>query len=229
MTQGPKMITEPPSLGGALTANSQEERLDPVTDPMSMPQSEAPALLDHKNKSSRKKPAPTLPPAPAPAAPAPPPVPPPAPAPTPPPEPPRPPASQPPAGKPDDNATLADIEKSVVSPHSATLSELEAARGEVNKALTDAGSAPDKPISALNAQPLGGELHEAGDDAAAGAGPAVLSDAKPPVPPPDDTPVADATPAADTPDSSGDDSDAPPPVPPPIPFQFGNNSTPPQQ
>lgn len=145
----------------------------------------------------------------------------------PPPEPPRPPASQPPAGKPDDNATLADIEKSVVSPHSATLSELEAARGEVNKALTDTGSAPDKPIAALNAQPLGGELHEAGD--AAGAGPAVLSDAKPPVPPPDDTPVTDATPAADTPDSAGGDSDAPPPVPPPIPFQFGNNSTPPQQ
>jgi Wiskott-Aldrich syndrome protein len=207
-------------MGGTLTANSENEHLDPVTDPMSMPQHEPPALLGHKKKD--KKPAPAPAPAPEPAPQPKPPAPqpqPPAPAPpAPAPEPPKPPASQPPAGKPaEGDKTLADIEKSVASPHSATLAELEAARGEVDKALTDS-AAPDEPIEALNAKPLGEELHK---------GPAVLSDAKPPVPPADDTGPA---PAPDSPKSgaSDDDSDTPPPVPPPIPFQFGN-SPPPQQ
>jgi len=33
MSPGPKLVTEPPKLGGTLTANSQTEQLDPVTDP----------------------------------------------------------------------------------------------------------------------------------------------------------------------------------------------------
>ncbi|HEX5743854.1 MAG TPA: hypothetical protein VFX84_00155, partial [Candidatus Saccharimonadales bacterium] len=219
LTPGPKMVTEPPKLGGTLTANSEGEHLDPVTDPMSMPRSEPPALLDHKpaDKDKDKQSKPTAPPPapsprPSPPKPEPPKPTPPPPAPTP------PPPVPPPAGKPDDDdKTLADIEKSVASPHSATLSELEAARGEVDKALTDSSSDSDGPIEALNAQPLGEELHE---------GPAVLSDAKPPVPPADDSQPAPAD--KPKPDSSDDDSDSPPPVPPPIPFQFGN-SPPPQQ
>lgn len=35
ITEGSRLVTEPPTLGGTLTANSQPERLDPVTDPMS--------------------------------------------------------------------------------------------------------------------------------------------------------------------------------------------------
>ncbi len=201
LTPGPRMMTEPPRMGGRLTANSQDEQLDPTTDPLSMPQSEPPAMLSRKGK----KPAQTPPSAPKPKAPSKPSTPPPQP---PAPAPPAPPTSQPPAGKPDDNATLSEIEKSVVSPHSATLSELEAARGEVDKALINSAESKE-PIDALNAQPLGDELH--------GSQPAqaVQSDAKPPVPPADD--------------SDADNTGSPPPVPPPIPFQFGNNSPPPQQ
>jgi hypothetical protein len=196
LTSGARMMTEPPSMGGTLTANSQGEQMDPATDPLSMPQSEPPALFGRKNKEEPDKSSPKPKPkahkpkkAPSPQPP---------------------PTSQPPAGKPDDNKTLTDIEKSVVSPHSATLSELEAARGEVNKALTDSSSGPDKPLEALNAQPMGGELHDS--ERAQGA----QSDAKPPVPSADD-------------DSAADDSDSPPPVPPPIPFQFGDNNSPPPQ
>jgi hypothetical protein len=47
LSSGPKFITEPPMLGGTLTANSQLPGLDPVTDPFSMPQSESPQLLEH--------------------------------------------------------------------------------------------------------------------------------------------------------------------------------------
>jgi hypothetical protein len=36
LSNGSKLITEPPSLGGMLTANSRPEALDPVTDPLSM-------------------------------------------------------------------------------------------------------------------------------------------------------------------------------------------------
>lgn len=189
MSRGPKLVTEPPKLGGTLTANSEGEHLDPVTDPFSLPQSEAPALLTPPPEAWQ-------PPAPAAPAQAPPPA----------------PVPPPPAPKtvPDDSTTLTEIEKSVDSPHLAP-ADIDAVRGEVDKAL--AGSAEDEPITALNAQPLGGGLH-AGDQ---------------PAPPAPSAP-APAPAASDTPSDTqgqGDDPDAPPPVPPPIPFQFGN-SPPPQ-
>ncbi len=43
---GAKLITEPPSLGGTLSANTTPEGLDPVTDPLSMPQAEPPQLAN---------------------------------------------------------------------------------------------------------------------------------------------------------------------------------------
>ncbi len=46
LSAGPRLMTEPPTLGGMLTANTQAESLDPVTDPFSMPQSEAGSLID---------------------------------------------------------------------------------------------------------------------------------------------------------------------------------------
>lgn len=48
MPQGPKLITEPPTMGGTLTANSTQNDIDPVTDPFSLPSSEAPQLLERK-------------------------------------------------------------------------------------------------------------------------------------------------------------------------------------
>jgi hypothetical protein len=44
---GPEMITEPPSLGGTLTANANQEYLDPVTDPMTLANTQAqPQILE---------------------------------------------------------------------------------------------------------------------------------------------------------------------------------------
>lgn len=195
LTPGPKFVTEPPKMGGTLTANSEAEHLDPVTDPMSLPATDHPQLLGRKENTSDNgpkadapapSPAPAPQPAPLPAPPAPP---------SPPSEPAAPPAQPPPGPGVSDNATLTDLERSVDSPH-LTSADLESVRSEVDKALsgTDQGS----PIEALNAQPLGDSLHPA-------------------------QPSSPPEPAAPADGQNKDDNDAPPPVPPPIPFQFGNS------
>jgi hypothetical protein len=214
MSPGAKLVTEPPQLGGTLTANSQSERLDPVTDPFSLPTEEAPELLSRKDDEKDDKPALTAapkdwtPPAAPPA-----------------PEPPAPtlPASAPAAPapkKPDDKETLTDIEKSVHSPHVSSggastegldTTSLDSVRDEVNKALSGSGS--NDPIEALNAQPLGDELHPGGPSQGSVKGPALTP------PPPADPPA----PAAPQKDDDKKDDGSPPPVPPPIPFQFGNS------
>jgi nanoRNase/pAp phosphatase (c-di-AMP/oligoRNAs hydrolase) len=61
----------------------------------------------------------------------------------------------------EDTSTLIELEKLVNSTHlgnSAASSDLDSARGEVLKALEQAPSASE-PIAALNAQPLGNDLH----------------------------------------------------------------------
>jgi hypothetical protein len=193
LSGGPKLMTEPPTLGGRLTANSTEEALDPTSDPLSLPATDSPQLLQHEpemrlpSAAEPKIPGPTaelplpfttssLAPAPSgvtsvPTAPA----------------------------QADDghDRTLTELEKSLDSPHAAAES-LDTARDEVNRALAGApadGAVAEEPLQGLSAQPLGGALH----DAAAPAAPA---------------------PAQDTPPQTTD-SDSPPPVPPPIPFQFG--------
>lgn len=187
-----KPVTEPPALGGTLTANSRPEDLDPVTDPFSMPASENPQLLDHSqpanaaNTSISPPPAGWTPPEPQPA--------------------PAPPASQPLDSQPaaptpvppaPNSGSLTTLEASVKSPHLDTqkLSDLDAMRAEVNSAINTGPVGNEPPIESLNAQPLGGELH---------------SDQ--PQPP---APVDNQQPMVTNPS-------APPPVPPPIPFQFGN-------
>jgi nanoRNase/pAp phosphatase (c-di-AMP/oligoRNAs hydrolase) len=50
-TDGPRMVTSPPTMGGTLTANIQQTDIEPVTDPLSMPNEEAPQLLDHESSS----------------------------------------------------------------------------------------------------------------------------------------------------------------------------------
>lgn len=44
ISAGASLITEPPTLGGDLTANAKPEQLDPVTDPLSLPANEQPLL-----------------------------------------------------------------------------------------------------------------------------------------------------------------------------------------
>jgi hypothetical protein len=226
LSPGPKLMTEPPTMGGTLTANTTEETLDPANDPFGLPTTEPPKLLSRKDYALSDPMAPEPPPpepipVPTPTPPEPPTPPPTAPAVpsfTPPPSTWTPSAADPPpipaASQPSDsddrtlirlessvasphivNQPLTELEKSVGSSHAAEPNGLDVVRDEVNRALNDsalASSEPNGPIEALNAQPLGDDLHPATPDPAA-------------VPEPD---VTDPT--------------APPPVPPPIPFQFGN-------
>ncbi|PIZ63047.1 hypothetical protein COY17_01365 [Candidatus Saccharibacteria bacterium CG_4_10_14_0_2_um_filter_52_9] len=164
VSDGPKIVTEPPSLGGTLTANSSPPALDPVTDPLSMPQSEEPQLLDHTDLSSAEPAqAPTPPLAQSSF------------------------ASNVPINKPliDADGTLTQLEESVGSSH-VEVEHLDTARDEVSRALNDsnAAAASPEPIQALNAQPLGTNLRTTDP-----AGPPQLPqdadpNAPPPVPPP---------------------------------------------
>lgn len=149
-----KLVTEPPSLGGTLTANSKPEGLDPSTDPFSMPASENPQILNRSPNSNNQ---PAMSPAPVGW---------------------NPPSPQQPVLPPD--ATLTDLETAVGSPHVAGLDNM---RDDVNRALAQNPSPNDPPIAALNAQPLGGNLHESDQSATA---PEVQADPNtpPPVPPP---------------------------------------------
>jgi hypothetical protein len=215
VSEGSRLVTEPPTMGGVLTANSHEEQLDPVTDPLSMPKEEEPHLLDHQPEPPTSAPEPAgaeetaqafTPPPPAWVPPASDPLnlaqadsgspaigaqpaPEPAPAPAPP----------PPESEEEEKSekTLADIEQSV---ETAPKEEggLDTARDEVNKALNGADSeetAPQEPVQALNAMPL--QLN------------------------PSDLPSDPGAPAVTAPQEPVPESTAPP-VPPPIPFQFGN-------
>jgi hypothetical protein len=206
LTPGPKLMTEPPSLSGTLTANSGQEDVEPITNPLSVPSSEEDQTLNHDNKQPADVKAPDLEPLKQPASPAqpidsstaPPSAPPSL---TPPPlnwtPPPTPSSSSltlPTDSTPSDD-TLTDIEKAVGSTHIKN-PNVDAARDEVKRAYNDSNAGSNDvlpPIDALNAQPLSGELH------------------------PNDT-------GADTSQSSQttNTTTPPPPVPPPIPFQFGN-------
>jgi hypothetical protein len=207
LSHGARLLTEPPSLGGTLTANSHEEGLDPVTDPLSLPDAEQPQMFDRRPTTfSPPQPLTTPPisssgPAASPALTMPPPL-----STTPAPAPimpttltPPPPTWMPPASPTIDSdehgQTLTELEQSLGDPHGKE-ERVDSARDEVNKALSTS-TATDEPIQALNAQALGGSLHA--NDTSADS-------------PPEPAQVTDPT--------------APPPVPPPIPFQFGSTSPP---
>jgi hypothetical protein len=195
LSPGPKLMTEPPTMGGTLTANTEEKDIEPVTDPLSLPENEADQVL---NRTPTEVKLPNLTPLPltsppklnSPPSSSPPAVPSPT-SPTvvpsnftPPPPgwtPPVAPAaiSVPPANhiKPEPTETLSDIEKAVASPHAST-SNVEAARQEVKQAYNETPvneNEPLPPIDALNAKPLGEELHSEGD---------TTPQPPPPVPPP---------------------------------------------
>lgn len=158
VSPGPKLMTEPPSMGGTLTANSGEETLEPAVDPLSMPATDQPQLLDRKPDGIGEQP---------PAGPG-----------------PTEAASE--LSKRDD-MTLTQIEEAVDSPHvkAEQAESVEEARDEVSEAfsgLTDT-STPE-PIQALNAQQLGGDLHPDQTIPAPTDGQTAAPGAPPPFPPP---------------------------------------------
>lgn len=248
---GSSLITEPPTLGGTLTANSGQMQAEPVTDPFSLPQAEEPKLLDHKEPAAQaeqpdepepeenQKPDEPTEPVQPPAEPE-------IPQFTPPPgswEPPKEPelVQTPPAApeSPEINETLSDIEQAVQNAH-AGADGLDAARDEVSRAITAAGPGAPEPITALNAQPL--DLNNL-NDVATPPQPVSVPASQPatdplrpppapaadpfappsaPLPPPPPTDMpVPQTPAPADGQAQVNDPTAPPPVPPPIPFQFG--------
>lgn len=220
LTPGSRIITEPPTLGGQLTANSTPEALDPSTDPLSVPSSTSQLLTRSSDGvAPAEAPAPESEgPMPAPEA-----------ALTPPPadwQPPQPETTT------DQGQTLTDLEGAVQSAATETSGEgpeqgISDARDEVSKALSsDLTQQPLPPIDALNAQPLGEKLHmdESALAPAADQSPAqdagytsvedILKQSELPAPGTTAAPDAAQSPQVN-------DPTAPPPVPPPIPFQFG--------
>lgn len=232
-----RMIIDPPTMGGTLTANSRPESLDLAVNPLSEPIATESGLLN--------RPDPTPPPLPLPA-----PV---TPAPKPvvrqpeavmtgftPPPPTWVPATQdasnqfndavpstslaPPDPAIDSSQTLAEIEAAV---HTTPEASLDTARDEVLRALNSQPIALE-PVQALGAQPLGEPLRpvEALDPAITPA--ASFSDVLNQVIPaaPVGSNFAAAAPVTEQPTVS--DPTAPPPVPPPIPFNFGSTPPPPR-
>jgi hypothetical protein len=219
-TPGSRLITEPPTLGGTLTASNTDDKLDPVTDPLSLPASEQPQLLE-------RKPLPQVNPLEPPIASVP---------------PPQPVSGEPPADTP--NQTLADLEAEVkkdeaVVPAPATTpaveppSHLSDAREEVSRALADSSDqAPAQPIQALNAQPLGDDLHPAQPiGPAQGQPPAPsLEEQIPGLSVPSEDVRNQPVESADTaPPKDPNAPPAPPPVPPPLPPSAYNTSNQQQQ
>ena len=137
-----------------------------------------------------------------------------------------------------DQETLAELEQEVDSPHlqpAAGSTDLASARNDVMEALKS-GPQPIQPLTSLNANPLGDELHPSAEDASSSAAPTPhpseveidpegILTAKPVIDPvaepnqPMDMPLPGVMPSPSPttpPDSSGSSSLPPPPVPPPF-------------
>jgi nanoRNase/pAp phosphatase (c-di-AMP/oligoRNAs hydrolase) len=119
----------------------------------------------------------------------------------------------------DDNRTLTELEASVNSPH------VTDARDEVSRALNDGSTdAPQPPIQALNAQPLGDSLHPS-EPAPTVDPTSFIGPAPDPIATTQQAEAATTAPEMTPPQPPQANTDAAlppaPPVPPPIPFQFG--------
>lgn len=182
---GPRLVDQPPSLGGTLTANIVPEGLDPSTDPLTLPEVEPPILSHDAPRSMPDQPAaanepatptPSLQLAPMPNEPF---------VPS---EPENPqihidddgnlqmPLGAPLAEAPDTNSsvsnsnveheTLNELEEAVHSPHVEGEEQpdgqnVDSARSAVEDAINSSSTPPSlEPIAALNAQPLGLDLHD---------------------------------------------------------------------
>ncbi|MCA9334455.1 hypothetical protein KC963_05385, partial [Candidatus Saccharibacteria bacterium] len=106
--------------------------------------------------------------------------------------------------------TLTDLEQAVNSPH-LQQQNAEVARNQIDAAVGD-GPIENNPVQALNAQPMGDNLHQ-GQAPQAGQ----LAPQDPFAAPQPQEPQVGQAPAPN-------DPNAPPPVPPPIPFQFNNGN-----
>jgi hypothetical protein len=213
-----KLITEPPTLGGQLTANSEPEAYDPSIDPLTASKADEVPLLTHDQSSPQPVagPAPAMPMPPTPEPPA-------APAWTPPSfvgqDTPAAEPSPPPTAEAPKNETLDQLEQEVQSPH------LDDARSEVEKALSEMPPAPE-PVQALGAQPIDLTVpvpetpqppaDTTFDPATFGAVDSVV-DNPPTMPLPTSMPTQQPQPTEDP---------SIPPVPPPLPFQFGGPQQP---
>lgn len=215
-------LVEPPKVdAGNLTANTQPEGFDPTTEELSLPSVQASPLLTH-NESVLPPTVdiPAVPPAPEPA----------------------PAGWQPPSVPPvTPDETLTEIEQSVGSPHldapadQAAPANVDDARNAVEAALNSAEAPADplRPIAALNAQPLGTDLHAAEPPAPVpnpgfseptpGSSPADAALDMPLPPNPFTAPQAPATPnipPSAFPGAPANDQDAGSPPPPPLPPPF---------
>ena len=159
-----RLVVEPPTLGGQLTANTEPEGYDPTTDPLSLPNPGDTPMLTHDSQPAAEPG--TMPDDGTLAIP---PPPPPVPVPPPPlssvqsaPFPPATPVvpSGPPQPAEDDkkDETLADLEHEVHSPHTEAAApgapDIDAARSEVVNALSSVPEPNLPPLEALNAQPV---------------------------------------------------------------------------
>lgn len=162
---GSRLITEPPTLGGTLTANSRPDdvMLEPTSDPLSRPPTQAEQPLLDRNNTSTDSMRPSATPQSAPPSWM----------------PPQPWMNQPATNQPavsdslpssdadepfspQPSATLADIEKEVDSPHlrqdssdaAGMQPDVGSARDKVMKAIDSAPDTNPEPIQALNAQPI---------------------------------------------------------------------------
>lgn len=208
-----RLIVDPPSLGGRLTANTQPEQLDPANDILGVTAQQPQPLLSRTPIPEPKKPKTPInqtmagftPPPPSWV------------------------PSDPSQHTPGTAQTLSEIEAAVHAVKPATLND---ARDEVSKALNSQPPVP-QPVQALGAQPLGEPLRPVDTvEAAVSPNPnfsEVLSQVIPPAPAapaPENLPVP---PTGLVPPPVANDPTAPPPVPPPIPYNFGNQQPPSQQ
>ncbi len=193
----PKLVTEPPTLGGMLTANSMPEQYDPSIDPLTnvvMPGSPTsnpspvnrpvrqPSVVPPAPQQAYTPPPPTwlAPPAPQATTPIEPPV---IPQPT----------QEPIDTSPHPDKTLKEIEQAVNSPHLEGL-DPNAAREQIDAIISGTPGSSPQPDLALNALPLGQPLHDNNKDNkpvinTTGLDPSLFSelpakDKAPPVPPP---------------------------------------------
>lgn len=215
-------ILQPPSHGSALTANTKAEGLDEDTAELTLPQTDVPMLShDHSMSVPSNDTGDSQAPK--------------------------------PAYMPTDDAvkdeidsakeTLADIEKDVDSPHvhpqdnggapgqtpTSDKPDVDSARNAVEAALENSQSDAPDPIAALNAQPLGPELHE---DAQPEQQSAPAPSSMPPLP----TQAMDGDVPGNSPGDQTLDMPLPAPTPPPAPSSFpgaaptnnNDDNTPPQ-
>ncbi len=200
-----RMAAEP-SFDSQLSANTEQEAFSPPTEVLTQPQMQTPILTHNEHVlASQPQPdesvAPVETPALAPNVPM--------------PDTFRPPAApEQPAPAPDTPKTLADIEREVNSPHLHSNDAPESvtgARDAVQEALqTMTGGDALAPIDALNAQPLGPELHDTPPAPSIAAPAELLTMSETAAPAPSmfpGSPVADPAEAG---------KPAPPPVPPPM-------------